>query len=98
MSEEVPGAGALRSRGERSHQENGNPQEGYSHRTLAGSVLPHRMLSSRPKATWAQALSLAVRVASSRLGPEAMRQSFFPSNSMQTSQLTFPSHIGETRM
>jgi hypothetical protein len=46
------------------------------HRTLVGSLLPQRMLSSRPKAIPAQALSRAVLVASSRPGPLAVRQDF----------------------
>jgi hypothetical protein len=45
------------------------------------------MLSVIPEDIWAQALSIAVRVTSSRVLPEAVLQATLPWNSMQTSQL-----------
>jgi predicted anti-sigma-YlaC factor YlaD len=77
MTEEIPGAERGGAGDEREENESGKTETGYSvHRTLAGSVLPQRMLSSRPKAIPAQALSRAVLVASSRPGPLAERQDF----------------------
>ena len=53
---------------------------------LSGGVLAHWTVSVMPEAMSPQALSCAVRRASSRVGPTASRQAVVPWNVMQTSQ------------
>jgi hypothetical protein len=53
---------------------------------LSGGVLWHWLESVTPEEIWAQAFSVAVRSASSRVLAAAVRQVLFPRNVMQTSQ------------
>jgi hypothetical protein len=53
------------------------------------------MLSVIPEASWAQALSAAVRIASSRVSAEAVLQAVLPRNSIQTSHLNLLSRSEE---
>jgi len=54
---------------------------------LLGGDWEQAILSVIPEDIWAQAFSMAVRVTSSRVFPEAVLQATLPWNSMHTSQL-----------
>lgn len=64
---------------------------------LLGGVREQAMPSVLVEANKAQATSVAVRWASSRVAPEAVRQRILPLNSMQTSQLKTFKLIVENR-
>jgi hypothetical protein len=59
-----------------------------SHSTDSGAVFSQWPESVTPLANWAQALVVAVLCASIRLAADAVRQSRWPLNTMQTLQLT----------
>jgi len=65
-------------------------QTPYGQRTLSGGVLWHWLESVTPEEIWAQAFSVAVRSASSRVLADAVRQAWFPRNVMQTWQRMRP--------
>jgi len=54
---------------------------------LLGTLCVQAIVPVIPETSWAQALSVAVRMASSRVSAEADLQAVLPPNSIQTSQL-----------
>lgn len=67
----------------------------YGQRTLSGGVLLHWFESVTPDEICAQAFSVAVRRASSRVRAEAVRQALRPWNVMHTWQRTPPACMVE---
>jgi len=67
----------------------------YGQLTLSGGVLVHWLVSVTPDEINAQAFSVAVRRARSRVRAEAVRQALRPWYVMQTSQRMRPAPIVE---